>query len=156
MERFPQTPGPASAVAQAGEQHLGLARLLYQALRDADGPALARLLHPDFVGRVTAGLPNGYGGEYHGAKAMLLDVWARVWADYDMAPRPDQLLVAEDGTVVAVGRYLGSARATGRSVDAAFAHILRFRDGKLVELHQITDSQRWVEALEPAPSPSTP
>jgi ketosteroid isomerase-like protein len=155
MERFPQPPAPASPGTGPDTEHLVLARRLYQALADADGPALVRLLHSDFAGRVTAGLPNGYGGEYQGPTAMLTDVWARVAADIDMAPRPDQLLVAEGGRVVAVGRYLGSARSPGRTVDAAFVHILRFRDGRLAELHQITDSQRWVEALEPATPAST-
>lgn len=48
-----------------------------------------------------------------------------------------------------LGRYLGRSRETGRSHDAAFAHVLRFQDGAVSELIQITDTARWHEALRP-------
>ena len=135
---------------------LDVARELYEAFARADAEALLELLHPDFQGEVTAGLPRGFGGTYEGPKAQLADCWARVAAVLDARPEPTELLLAERGTVVALGSYVGRARETGKQLDAAFAHILRFRHGKIIALRQITDSQRWVEALEhdsPTPTP---
>jgi 2-(1,2-epoxy-1,2-dihydrophenyl)acetyl-CoA isomerase len=52
--------------------------------------------------------------------------------------------------MVVTGRYVGQARGTGRALDAAFAHVLRFAgDGRISELVQITDTARWHEALRP-------
>jgi ketosteroid isomerase-like protein len=48
--------------------------------------------------------------------------------------------------LVAIGRYVGTARDTGRAVDAAFAHVLTVRGGRVASLEQITDTQRWHDA----------
>ena len=50
---------------------LGLARELYDAFAHADGPGLVALLHSDFRGHVSEGMPAGVGGMYVGATAML-------------------------------------------------------------------------------------
>jgi ketosteroid isomerase-like protein len=47
---------------------------------------------------------------------------------------------------VSDGMPLGAARASGRPLDAAFAHVLTIRDGRVASLEQITDTQRWHEA----------
>ena len=127
---------------------LDLARSLYEALAASDGAALAALLGPSYEAWVSDGLPGG-GGHIVGGAAMLA-LWARVGGTFDVAPRCDELLPLEGGGVLALGRYVGRARATGKAVDAAFAHVLRFEGGRLVSLRQITDTQRWAEALHAA------
>ncbi|MEV3920958.1 nuclear transport factor 2 family protein [Actinomadura coerulea] len=47
------------------------------------------------------------------------------------------------------GRYRGTARATGRSYEAEFAHLWRVAEGKIFWLHQYTDTARWRDALVP-------
>ena len=39
-------------------------------------------------------------------------------------------------TVVVEGRYTGTMKATGSSVDAQFAHVWQLRDGKVVRFQQ--------------------
>jgi uncharacterized protein len=128
---------------------LDTARRLYAAFEAADGTALLELLSPDFHGQVTDGLPAPWGGPHEGPRNMLTEVWASVFAKLDARPVPDEYLVAEGGDIVVVGHYRGTARETGRELDAAFAHVLRFREGRIAELVQITDSARWREALAP-------
>ena len=48
---------------------------LYRALASGDRETLGTLLHPDFVGYATDGLPLGVGGEHAGPEAMRRDVW---------------------------------------------------------------------------------
>jgi len=52
-----------------------------------------------------------------------------------------------DGRIVVVGQYIGVHREAKRLHRAASAHILRFRDGRIAELVQITDTARWHAAL---------
>lgn len=130
--------------------NLETARRLYTAFEEADGPALVALLHPDFEGEVTDGLPEGWGGSYRGPEQMLLECWGQVFAKLETRPVPSEYLQADDGRVVVLGRYLGSARDSGRPHDAVFAHVLRFDEDRISGLVQITDSQRWHEALAPA------
>jgi uncharacterized protein len=129
--------------------NLETAHRLYAAFAAADGPALLALLDPGFQAEVTAGLPEGWGGRYEGAERMLSECWGAVFTRLDTHPVPSEYLEAADGRIVVLGRYLGRARDTGRAHDAAFAHVLRFRDGRICGLVQITDSERWHEALRP-------
>jgi ketosteroid isomerase-like protein len=125
---------------------------LYSALREGDAETLLAVLHPEFRGRVTEGLPFGIGGHAEGPQEMLRDVWGRAAAHYAMHPEPDEVQPLADGRVLVLGWYLGSARATGGPVRARFAHVIRLRDGLVAELEQITDSARWRAAAEPAPA----
>lgn len=122
-----------------------IARCLYRALADGDGPALFGLLADDFVGTVSAGMPHGVGGEHHGRDAMILGVWGRIASIYDMHLEPSAYLAVgpADDAVVVLGRYRGAARDGGSSVDAAFAHVISVRGGQITALQQITDTVRW-------------
>jgi ketosteroid isomerase-like protein len=132
--------------------NLERARELYDAFAKGDAQELLALLHPQFEGVVTAGLPKNFGGTYHGPEAMLTDCWARVFRALDVRPVPAEFLEVRDGSLVVLGSYVGKARDSGNTLDAAFAHVLRFQDGAIVALRQITDSQLWGNALEPGGS----
>ncbi len=118
------------------------ARRLYDALGARDPAAILGALHEDFVGDVSAGMPLGVGGRHKGPEAMLRDVWGRVFAAYDLEVLAEELLPSGD-RVTALGRYRGIERATGRSVEAVFAHILAVRDDRVCGLVQVTDTARW-------------
>ena len=123
------------------------ARRLYKAFDSQNAGALLAVLAPRFRGIVSDGMPDSLGGSYDGPEAMLRDCWARVFALLDVRPVPDEYLPVGTDRVVVVGRYLGIARSSGRPIRAAFVHILRFANGLVTELVQITDTQRWHEAL---------
>jgi ketosteroid isomerase-like protein len=124
-------------------ENLLAARRLYDAFARRDPVALLAELHPEFVGRVSAGMPLSVGGRHEGPDAMLHEVWVPVAFAYDVAPEPAELLECGADRLVAVGAYRGRARDSGEDIDAAFAHVLRFRDGKVSELVQITDTASW-------------
>ena len=113
----------------------------------SDPQGILGTLAPDFRGVVAAGMPNGLGGVYEGGEATMREVWGPVFAELDTHPIPEEYIHGEDGRIVVVGHYRGTARKTGRPHDAAFVHILSFRDGAIIELVQVTDTARWHEAL---------
>jgi len=120
-----------------------VAERLYRALADADGRALFDLLTDDFAGTVSAGMPHGVGGEHRGPADMIAGVWGRIAARYDMHVEPHEYLPVGDDRVVVLGRYRGPARDGRSTVDAAFAHVITARDGRIAALQQITDTRRW-------------
>ncbi len=66
---------------------------------------------------------------------------------------PDRLIEAEDGTVVSIGRYTATARATGEALAVPFVHTWEFRDGRIAATTQYTDT--WlVRTAMGAGSPS--
>ena len=120
-----------------------VAQRFYGALADADAEALFALLAEDFVGTVSAGMPYGVGGLHRGAADMVLNVWARIGALYDMHVEPTEYLAVDDDRVVVIGRYRGPAHDGETTVDAAFAHVITTRGDQMAALDQITDTERW-------------
>ncbi|MGH8973638.1 MAG: nuclear transport factor 2 family protein [Acidimicrobiia bacterium] len=130
----------------------GLVRDLYAALVTGDRETVTRLVADDFVGDLTESLPFGIGGLHHGREAMIDGGWWAVGRAYSMRIEPTEWIGCTDGRLLVLGRYRGRARATGGRVDAAFAHVWTARDGRLTAVWQLTDSVRWLAALEgPAP-----
>ena len=125
-----------------------IAESMYAALQAADVRAAAATLAPDFRASMTEGLPDMIATTCEGPGAMVRDVWAAVATLYDLRPEPREYLETAEGVVV-LGRYVGRARSTGRTIDAAFAHVIRIQDGAIAELRQYTDSHQWRQALQP-------
>lgn len=109
----------------------------------SDGDELLSLLTDDFVGTVSDGMPHGVGGRHVGALNMVASVWAHIDTIYDVRVDASEYLAVDDHTVVVLGRYRGSARDHGSSVDAAFAHIITTRGDRVATLRQITDTAQW-------------
>ncbi|MEZ0366083.1 enoyl-CoA hydratase-related protein [Mycobacterium sp. pUA109] len=138
------------------ESELAAAQQLYRALAAGDRDRVLSLLHPDFVGHVTEGLPLDMGGEHLGAEAMQADVWWRIGRHYRVEARAEEFKILDDGRLFVAGRYRGSARVSGRRLDAAFIHVIGFAsDGRITSLDQLTDSAAWVEALGADAAPET-
>jgi 2-(1,2-epoxy-1,2-dihydrophenyl)acetyl-CoA isomerase len=125
-----------------------LARDLYEALANGDRQRLGQLLHPQFVGHTTEGLPFGLGGDYCGPDEMRRDFWGKIAKNFSAKAQPSDFRVLDDGRLLVLGRYVGEARASGAKLDAEFIHILRFADGQISGLAQLTDSERWAKAVQ--------
>ena len=118
------------------------ARAYYEAAEGRDGAALLEILHPSVKLRLTEGLPGGLGGLYEGREAAF-DALRRASEAFDALARPELFLSGEDDHVVVLGRYVGVTRETGMPFEAAFAHVLRIREGRVAQFTQVTDSRRW-------------
>ncbi len=127
--------------------NLRIAERFYRALATSDTRTLLELLDPQLHAEITAGLPHGWGGVYSGSRDMLDRCWRPIFTQLAVRPVPREYLPCDEDRVVVLGRYHGHSRATGRQLDAAFAHVLRLRDQRIYELVQITDSARWHDAL---------
>lgn len=120
-----------------------VAKRFYASLASTDAHALSDLLTDDFVGTVSAGMPHGVGGRHDGPTAMLSEVWGPIGAIYDLHVDPEQFLVVDDTRIVVLGRYWGPAHDGSAAVDAAFAHVITTREGRIAALQQITDTAKW-------------
>jgi ketosteroid isomerase-like protein len=128
------------------KQKTEIAQAFYQALQKRDVAALLNVLHSEFEGHLTEGLPNHFGGTYRGPNAML-EALRRVADALASRPEPAEFIEGKDHVVV-LGHYVGKGVKSQRPFDATFAHVLRFRDGQIAELRQFTDSQKWTDVLD--------
>jgi uncharacterized protein len=117
----------------------------YRQFREND-PAFLEKVHDDVEWHVPDTLPGG--GVLHGQLAVLefMDTTGRLWED--ARPEPEEFLPAGE-TLVVLGRWRARARATGIAVDIPFAHVLRYRDGKLAYFHNYIDAAKALQSLEP-------
>lgn len=119
---------------------------LYKALAGGDRPRLKELLHPEFTAQVTEGFPFELGGSYSDPDAMLRNFWGKIAKNFLAKAEPANFHLLDDGRLYVSGRYVGEARATGKALDAEFVHVLAFASGRILSLHQLTGSERWVQA----------
>jgi hypothetical protein len=81
-----------------------------------------------------------YGGIFIGPDAVLQNVFVRLgaeWEGFTVVPRE---FVASGDTVVALGEYSGTYKATRKSFKAPFAHVWKFQGGKAISFQQYTDT----------------
>lgn len=123
---------------------ISLARAFYQ----NDRTKLLDMLHADFQLHLAEGLPDGLGGVYVG-RAAALGALRRVREALSCRPEPQRFLSAESDHVVVQGHYFAAITRSGKPLEALFIHLLHFEGGKLTQLWQVTDTQRWTEALTP-------
>jgi 2-(1,2-epoxy-1,2-dihydrophenyl)acetyl-CoA isomerase len=124
------------------------AQRLYRALAAGDREALSELLHPDFVGHATDGLPLDMGGHHDGPEAMQRNLWWTIGRHYKAEVEPEEFRLLDDDRLFVAGHYRGEGRASGRRLDAAFIHLIAFADDeRIASLQQLTDSAAWVQAL---------
>lgn len=120
---------------------------IYTAFATGDVPGVFGAMHPDIVWNEAENFPYAGGNPYVGADAILAGVFGPIAGDWDgFAATPEQLLDAGDH-VVALGRYTGTAKATGTALDAQFAHVWRFADGKVASFQQYADTHQANRAL---------
>lgn len=130
-----------------GDDALDVARRFYRALADHDLPALFEVLDPSLDSEITPGLPHGWGGTFASVEELLRRSWRPIFAELALRPVPHEYLGCDGNRVAVLGHYQGRSRTTGRTLDAAFAHVLTIDDRRIVKLVQVTDSAAWHGAV---------
>jgi len=115
-----------------------IVRSVYAAFAKGDIAAVLAVLSPEVRWTEAEGGP--YGGLSVGPEAVLQNVFMKLGGEWDGYAAVPGEFVAEGDTVVALGEYSGTYKATGKSFRAPFAHVWKFRAGKAVSFRQHTDT----------------
>jgi ketosteroid isomerase-like protein len=119
---------------------------LYEAFAKGDVPTSLGFLDPNIAWTEAEGFP--YGGTYKGPDAVLAGVFMRLVGEWDgFAAVPDEFIDAGD-TIVALGKYSGTYKATCKSFKANFAHVWKISEGKAVRFVQYVDTLLVQKALQ--------
>ncbi len=118
----------------------------YEAVGRGDLPAGLALLTPDCAWTEMEGLADA--GTFHGPDEVRDTIFVRIGSEWDgFALAVDEVLEAGE-TVVGVGTYSGTFKATGRSMQARVVHVFRVREGRITAFEQFADTLRIVAAKE--------
>ena len=74
-------------------------------------------------------------------------MFARLLAAIDSFTAVPSTYIDGGDHVVVLGRYGGTAKNGGTSLDAPFCHVYRFDGGKAVSFQQYTDTVQWARLM---------
>lgn len=120
-----------------------LIHALYDAFGRGDAGTVLGALHPEIDWREADNFVYADRNPYRGPQQVAEGVFARLMTEWDGYTVSPETLLEDGETVVALGRYRGTFRATGRPVDAQFAHVWRVSDGLVTRFQQYTDTAQF-------------
>ena len=122
------------------KENVVLIKGMYDAFAAGDVAGVLGRMRSDIVWNEAENFPYADGNPYVGPDAVAKGVFARCISEWDgFAVAVEEILDADDA-VVALGRYLGVYKATGKSMRMQFAHVWRIADGKVVRFQQYADT----------------
>ena len=129
---------PSSKPRGLMNRNLDVVRRAYQAFAVGDVPSVLSVFSPSIHWTEAEGGP--YGGIYIGPDAVLENVFMKLGGEWDSFSAVPSEFVSDGATVVALGEYSGTYKATGKSFKAPFAHVWKFMGGMAASFHQYTDT----------------
>ena len=85
-------------------------------------------------------------GTFASPEEVLQNVFAKVPEHFEQFELHPELWIEAGDDVVVTGRVVARTR-TGRKLDAPYAHVFSFRDGKVSRNDNFHDTALWVAAL---------
>ena len=122
------------------KENVALIKGIYDAFGRGDVPAVLGSMSPNIVWNEAENFPYADRNPYVGPDAIVQGVFMRLGTEWDgFTVVPEEILDAGD-TVVALGRYLGSYKATGKQQRTQMVHVWRVKDGNAVQFQQYADT----------------
>lgn len=122
------------------KENVALIQGLYDAFATGDVANVLGRMSPDIVWNEAENFPYADGNPYVGPEAIAGGVFVRCATEWDgFGVEIEEILDAGE-TVVALGRYVGTYKATGTPMRTQMAHVWRIADGKVVRFQQYADT----------------
>jgi ketosteroid isomerase-like protein len=120
-----------------------LIRSLYDAFGRGDIPSVLGAMSPDIKWHQAESNPyNPTGQAWVGPDAVLNNLFMRLGGEWDGFTVHPRSFHDAGGSVIVEGRYTGTYKATGKSLDAQFCHIWDVTDGKSTRFQQYLDTAK--------------
>ncbi|MBF2004903.1 MAG: nuclear transport factor 2 family protein [Chlorogloeopsis fritschii C42_A2020_084] len=126
--------------------NLDIVKRLYTAFSDRDQNTILQIFDPNIEWIQNEGFPGG--GRYCGVDAILNDVFAKFRSEWETWQAVVEEWLDAGDTIIALGEYRGTYKSTGKSTKAAFAHVYRLKDNRIVKFQQYTDTLKVAEAMQ--------
>ena len=120
------------------KSNLDVIRGMYSAFERGDVAGVLGTLSPEIVWIEAEGFPSA--GTYTTPDAVLHNVFMRLVDEWDGFSAAPQEFVSDGQSVVAIGDYSATCKATGKAFKAPFAHVWKLRGGRVIGFQQFTDT----------------
>lgn len=124
------------------------ARMIYAAFARGDISTVLAGFHPEIEWREAEGNPyQPDGAAWVGPQAVLEKLFMRLGSEWEAFTVTVRTLHDAGEHVVMEGRYTGTYKPSGKSIDAQVCHVLRFRNGKLLSFQQYVDTAQLLAVM---------
>jgi ketosteroid isomerase-like protein len=117
-------------------------RAFYAALGHGDAPAALGLMADDIEWNTMWRYKVDGRGPQRVAEGLFKPLMAE-WSSFALVPTE---YIAEGGTVVSLGRFTGVHAVSGKTVDAAYAHVWDVAEGRIQRFRQYIDTLAVADA----------
>jgi uncharacterized protein len=117
---------------------------LYDAFAKGDAGAVLDMFDPEIIWNEAENSPYADRNPYIGPQQVAEGVFGRIMAEWDGFTVDPEKLVHEGNTVVAIGRYRGTYRATSQPLNAQFVHEWTMEDGRITRFQQFADTAQFL------------
>jgi len=125
-----------------------LLRGLYEAFGRGDIAAVLGAMDPAISWHQAEGNPYKVdGGAWIGPNAIVENLFVKLGTEWDGFTVTPARFSESGDRVIVEGRYTGTYKATGKSIDAQFCHIWNVKDGKVTAFQQYTDTAQFQGAM---------
>ncbi|MGD1095909.1 MAG: nuclear transport factor 2 family protein [Bryobacteraceae bacterium] len=122
-------------------------RSFYHAFARRDAQLLTELLDPQIEWTSAENFLYADQSPYVGVDAVLKLLFGRLLVDWDdFAMSPGEILGGGE-IVIARGRFRGTFKANGAPINAQFAQVFQFKDGKVAKCQMYTDTAQFKETI---------
>ena len=118
---------------------------MYRAFAERDYDTFKRLCAPDLVWIQNEGFPNG--ASHVGPEAVVENVFKRFGTDWESFRFDVEDYLDAGNAIIVIGSYTGQYGRTGKSFNAAAAHVYELGDGKICRFRQFTDTKVIADSM---------
>ena len=123
-------------------------RNLYDAFGRGDIPSVLGGMSPDIRWHQAEGNPYRPTGEpWVGPDAVLNHLFMRLGGEWDGFTVHPKSFHDAGSSVVVEGRYTGTFKSTGKSMDTQFCHVWDLADGKVTRFQQYVDTAKVQDVM---------
>jgi len=119
----------------------------YAAFGRNDPSVLFGAMHSDINWNQAEGSPLADRNPYVGPQAVGDGVFGRLLAAIENFTAVPSTFIDGGDHVVALGRYGGTMKHGGATLDSPFCHVFRFDGDKVVMFQQFTDTAQWTRLM---------
>jgi uncharacterized protein len=120
---------------------------LYASFARGDAGTVLSGFAPDIVWNEADNLAYADGNPYVGPDAVANGIFMRLVSEWDGFTVTPEKLVEDGDTVVSLGRYRATHKATRQPLDAQFVHVWTIEDGRVTSFQQYTDTLQFARVM---------
>jgi uncharacterized protein len=122
-------------------------RAFYDAFAHRDPKLFAGLIDPDIEWTSAENFIYADHSPYVGADAVLKFIFERLPSDWENFSLSAAEILGGGDLVIASGRFRGTYKTNGASIDAQFVQVFQFKDGKVARCQMYTDTAHFKDSI---------